>query len=178
MNMEHFEKVEKLRQRANVSYEEAKQALEACEWDMLEAMVYLEKLGKVVSPQQESYTTSFEGQPQYVSVPETVRRNTQYSYQEGFGSKMKRLWGKMWKIGKENYLRVSRKGEEIIKIPVWVFVLALLFAWHTLIIIMLVSLFLECHYSFCGRADLSGVNDAMEKASTFADKVKDEYNKL
>lgn len=176
--MEHFEKVEKLRQRANVSYEEAKQALEACEWDMLDAMVYLEKLGKVESPKQESYSTSFDGQPQYVSVPETVRRNGEYSYQEGFGSKMKRLISKMWKIGKENYFRVSRNGEEIIKIPVWIFVVAMLFAWHTLVIIMIVSLFFDCHYSFCGKADLSGVNDAMEKASTLADKVKDEYNKL
>lgn len=176
--MEHFEKVEKLRQRANVSYEEAKQALEACEWDMLDAIVYLEKLGKVESPKQESYSTSFDGQTQYVSVPETVRRNTEYSSQDGFGKKMKRLWDKMWKAGKENYFRVCRKEEEIIKVPVWVFVVALLFAWHTLVLIMLISLFFDCHYSFCGKADLSGVNDAMEKANAFADKVKDEYNKL
>ena len=36
--MESFEKVEKLRQRANVSYEEAKAALEASGWDLLDAM--------------------------------------------------------------------------------------------------------------------------------------------
>ena len=39
--MEHLEKVEKLRERANVSYEDAKEALEASEWDLLDAMVYL-----------------------------------------------------------------------------------------------------------------------------------------
>ena len=48
--MEQLEKVEKLRQRANVTYEEAKQALEACNWDLLDAMVYLEKQGKVKEP--------------------------------------------------------------------------------------------------------------------------------
>ncbi|MDY5103377.1 MAG: UBA/TS-N domain protein, partial [Agathobacter sp.] len=42
--MDNFEKVEKLKERANVTYEEAKQALEACDWDILEAMIYLEKL--------------------------------------------------------------------------------------------------------------------------------------
>ena len=38
--MEQLEKVEKLRERADVSYEEAKEALEACDWDLLDAMVY------------------------------------------------------------------------------------------------------------------------------------------
>ena len=40
--MEHFEMVEKLRQKANVSYEEAKDALEKCDWDMLDALVLLD----------------------------------------------------------------------------------------------------------------------------------------
>ena len=41
--MDNLEKVDKLRERANVSYEEAKAALEANGWDLLDAMVYLEK---------------------------------------------------------------------------------------------------------------------------------------
>ena len=45
--MDNFEKVEKLRQHANVSYEEAKEALERSDWDILDAMIYLEKTGKV-----------------------------------------------------------------------------------------------------------------------------------
>ena len=44
--MDQLEKVDKLRERANVSYEEAKEALEASNWDLLDAMVYLEKHGK------------------------------------------------------------------------------------------------------------------------------------
>ena len=43
--MDHLEMVEKLAQKAGVSYEDAKMALEACGWDMLDALVYLEKLG-------------------------------------------------------------------------------------------------------------------------------------
>lgn len=45
--MDHFEMVEKLRQKANVSYEEAKTALEKTEWDILDALVLLENEGKV-----------------------------------------------------------------------------------------------------------------------------------
>ena len=45
--MNDFEKVELLRQKANVTYEEAKDALKACNGDMLDAMVYLEKSARL-----------------------------------------------------------------------------------------------------------------------------------
>ena len=45
--MTNFEMVELLRQKANVSYEEAKAALEAANWDLLDAIVLLEKEGRV-----------------------------------------------------------------------------------------------------------------------------------
>ena len=48
--MNHLEKVEKLRQRADVSYEEAKEALESCDWDILDALILLESQGKVKAP--------------------------------------------------------------------------------------------------------------------------------
>ena len=60
--MDNLEKVEKLRERANVSYEEAKEALENNDWDLLDAMVALEKEGKTVKPEQTAYSTSYEEQ--------------------------------------------------------------------------------------------------------------------
>ena len=44
--MATFEMVEKIRQYANVTYDEAKAALDACNDDLLEAVIYLEKQGK------------------------------------------------------------------------------------------------------------------------------------
>ena len=44
--MDNMEKVEKLRERANVTYEEAKAALEESSWDLLDAIVNLERQGK------------------------------------------------------------------------------------------------------------------------------------
>lgn len=41
--MDNFEKLEKLREHANISYEETKQALENSNWDILDAMIYLEQ---------------------------------------------------------------------------------------------------------------------------------------
>ena len=41
--MNEFEMIEKLVEKENVSFEEARDALKACEGDMIEAIVYLER---------------------------------------------------------------------------------------------------------------------------------------
>lgn len=174
--MEQFEKVEKLRERANVSYEEAKEALEACEWDLLDAMVYLEKNGKAKGPAQEAYSTNYEEQPQYVSVEDKVKEHKETS--DGFFKKLGKLLKIFWQKCVDNSFCVTRKGEEVIKIPAWALVLALLIEWRLVVVVLIVGLFCGCHYSFCGKDDLEEVNKVMEKASEFADKAKDEYEKL
>ena len=59
--MEEFEKVEKLRQRANISYEEAKNVLEQADGDLLDAMVILERQSKIKKPETEIITTANTG---------------------------------------------------------------------------------------------------------------------
>ena len=44
--MNEFEMIEKLVEKENVSFEEARDALRACEGDLIEAVIYLEKKGK------------------------------------------------------------------------------------------------------------------------------------
>ena len=73
--MEQFEKVEKLRVRAGISYEEAKEALEANDWDLLDAMIWLEKQGKVSAPEQESYSTQTENEEQMFSVQDMIKQS-------------------------------------------------------------------------------------------------------
>ena len=46
--MNELEKAEKLRKRADVSLEEAVEALKVCDGDLLDAMVYLEKKGTLI----------------------------------------------------------------------------------------------------------------------------------
>lgn len=179
--MDELEKVEKLRNRANVTYEEAKKALDENNGDLLEAMIALEKQGKTKAPEQENYSTAYEEQKEFVSVAETVNQK-KYDDSENFGSKFKRFCKLVWKKGKENFFVVERKGEMIIKIPVWVLVILLLLVWQILIPLMIISLFFECRYSFRGEDDLSSVNSAMEKAgevaSEMAERAKDEFHKL
>ena len=76
--MDNLEKVEKLREKTGVSYEEAKAALEATNYDVLDAIIYLEKNGKVKAPEVTSYTTeqaqqtSTEFEQAQQDIPETA----------------------------------------------------------------------------------------------------------
>ena len=70
--MEMIEKVERLREKANVSYEEAKEALEQSGGDLLDAIVLLERQGKVKGPAQSTFSTDYEEQTEYIKVRDKV----------------------------------------------------------------------------------------------------------
>lgn len=158
--MDRMEMIEKLRAKANVSYEEAKEALEKTDWDMLDALVLLEKEGKVTDPQPQAEYTTQEPEDKKVYVEVNPRMK------EGFS----RLWDwikMVFRKGNTNQFVVSRKGEELIAIPITVLVLLLICFKHYALIVLFVGLFLAVRYSFRGP-DINRsakVNEVMDKAA-------------
>ena len=176
--MDDFEKVEKLVQKANVSYAEAKSALEEANGDLLDAMIILERSGKTGAPRQSTYSTQYEEQAQYVSVSEQVetgKRESAGSTGSDAAGKFKSGVKKLWHALSSNFLVIKRHGEKIIQLPLWGMILILLAAWHISLILVVISLFFGYTYSFMGEADLDKVNDVMGKASKAAERVKEEF---
>lgn len=173
--MVEFEKVEKLVQKTNVSYEDAKIALENANGDMLDAIIALEKQGKVNGPQQATYTTGPEATP-YRDVPAAVAQTNNKTEGKNFfkdlGSAIKR--GFQYTV--DNSVRVIKKDQEIIKLPLWLTIIMLLAAWELIIIVVIVSLFFDCRYALVGKDDTDQVNKVMNQATDFAGKVKDSWN--
>ena len=165
--MDHFEKVEKLREKANVSYDEAKAALEATNWDLLDAMVLLERQGKV-KQNIANFTTQKEPPKEEPDAPEEEK----CSFGEVVG-RFFRWVGKIIQKGNENYFNVTKKEEKIISIPVKVFVLLLFFMFWIIVPLVIIGLFCGYGYSFQGpHLGKKQVNDVMEKASTVANDIK------
>ena len=128
---ELFEKVEQLRAKANVSYEEAREALNQSNGDVLEAMIYLEKEGKVKTREQvQAEKSIYQQQPQ----------------QDGFGKKVEREFKKGCDYTAENYILVTHKGETILRIPLWVGIILLLCSWYFLPLLIIISLCCGCKY--------------------------------
>lgn len=174
--MDNFEKVEKLREKANVSYEEAKAALENSNWDMLDAMIYLEKNGKVFRAGNESYSTQYE-RAAAGPAPEIVEEEEDSEFMDA----MRRFgkWCMKWiKKGNNNFFRVTQKGKEIITIPVTVLVLLLVFAFWLIIPLLVIGLFFNMRYRFEGpNVHAVDLNDAMDGAANAAENVKNDFSK-
>ncbi len=162
--MDHFEMVEKLRQKANVSYEEAKAALESSEWDLLDALVMLENQGKInhAQPQADSYTTRKEDAPTppvESDVKGTLSR---------FFSFVAEAINKANKIT----IQVSRHGKESFSLPLTVLILLLLFMFWWVVPLAVVGLFFGFRYRILGASVSDTVNRAMDKAADAAESIK------
>ena len=182
--MTDFEKIEKLREHANVTFEDAKAALDAANGDLLDAMIWLERNGKVKGPSESTHSTKYEDQAEYVSVSEKVKQSKKETKKEkepkdysdnGFVQGIKRIWNFL--VG--NFFVVSRNGKEYVVLPILLIIIILLFLFVPTIIAIIVLLFFGFHYSFRGRNNLGSVNETMDKAadaaSGWAEKVKDEF---
>ncbi len=168
--MTEFEKAELIRQRANVSFEEARDALNACGGDPLDAMLYLERLGHVNravgTGSRPSGSSSEYTNTRYTSDPVPPRGyNGNYgpteSRSEGFLSRLLRK-------SVENDLVVSQHGFVKFRVPILAFVLALIFFNAITLIAMIVSLFFGVTYRIEGKADTAELNRAMEQVGNRA----------
>ena len=169
--MEHIDLVERLMEKANVSYGEAKQALENNNWDILDALIDLERQGKVRSGEGTThYTTDRESEPASPHTEASGGDNKRRSGWEAFWESFCELIRK----GMANHFVVERRGETLISIPVLIMLLLVCVCFWLALPLLIVGLFCECHYSFqgseLGRKD---VNDAMGKVSGYAEDIKD-----
>lgn len=172
--MDNFEKVEKLRERANVTYEEAKEALENSNWDILDAMIYLEKNGKAPSPEQSSYTT----QNQKITVEVQENEEKKSSFKDTM-SRFGQWCLKILEKGNTNSFCVEKDGKEIFRIPVTLLVVLLIFAFWIVLPLLVVGLFFNMRYHFAGpdmHAVDFDINKAMDGAAQTAENIKNELN--
>lgn len=170
--MDEFEKVEVLREKANVSYEEAREAIKQADGDLLEAMVILEKQGKVKSASQASsqavpqqtaqsvYRTASEAGTQSVNAP--VVSATAKNPEDGFFNKLGRAMDRGIRYLANNFVLVTRKEETVIRIPLWVGLIALIALWGLLPLVIIVSLVCECKYQIVGEDSSVVVNNVTE----------------
>ena len=152
IEMDHYEMVENLRTKANVTYEEAKAALEASDWDMLDALVLLESEGKVNSAPE--YTTK--------EKADETRRTT--CKEKGNLSKLGAWIRKMFVLGNKNQFVISRKGSELVAMPITVMALLMVLVWPFSLIVLFAGFFLGTRYAFRGPDINTTITDFVNKA--------------
>jgi hypothetical protein len=176
--MTDLEKVEKLREKADVSFAEAKEALDNANGDILDALIYLEKQGKSTIPAGGGYYSeegASSGGYQYPPGGE----NHYQRRGETFSEMMKRFGRFLLKLlnkGNTNFLDATKGDALMFSCPVTaVIVLVLFFFWVT-IPLFVISLFFGYRYRFRGE-DLGrdSVNAVMDGAANAVCEVKKSF---
>ena len=169
--MADIELVEKLRQRANVTYDEAREALDACGDDLLDAVIFLEKKGKVPSPDGGgSYSSKSNGQS---SAGQSGAYKSHARNHDSFGDVLGKFISWICDLVKKGFIHtfnVSRKGQSLLTIPVILLIILACAAFWIVVPLLIIGMFLECRYTFGGPdSDNEGINSVIDKVSKATD---------
>ena len=229
-NMASIEMVDKLRSRTGVTYEEAREALDNSQSDMLDALIWLEKNGKAIPPRVSYYSTdsdntsSAEGfgdmpygkEERYYDADNMSRErkakkdkrkeqsgkeydrkyrssarrkytsSSAYYYDEhdsrarasSFAASAFSFISKAFHVGNNTMLEVKRYGKDIIKIPLTILVIAFIFFFQVILILLPLGLFFGFRYNISGNHfNDSGINSVMDSTADAVDGIKDSFSK-
>lgn len=171
--MERYEMAELLSKKANISLEEAKITLEENEWDMLDAMVALERKYRKADDTVRVEAAETEEVPQHVST--TKRDEGHMGFKAGIREFICML-RKIFRITLDNDFTVSRFDREVLSVPVLVLIVLLVFCFWIILPLLFIGLFFGCRYRFEGRElGKPGVNKAMDKLGDVAEDIKEKF---
>ena len=171
--MTNMEMVEMLREKANVSYGEAKAALERNNWDVLDAMIDLEKMGKI--SEAKSTESSFTNNDTAGDAEDTISRQTEpmasaKNTRKKRFSVFKEEFKKLIRKGLDNSFVVRKEEKEVFRIPVLLFVIVLLAAFWVTVPLLIVGTVFHFRYTFQGEdMGTDEINETMEKAADYVD---------
>ena len=144
--MEHMEMIEKLRQKAGITREEAEDALSRAGWDMLDALVILEREGKIASLTSSVVTAD----PYAQGAPTGTWQNA------GTRSAGATLWEKIKELFRRSVTYsfvVRRRGKELLSLPVLVMLVVVLALFKLSAVALIVGLLCECQYKIEKRGE-------------------------
>ena len=166
--------IEILMGKANISRIEAEEALKKCDWDLLDAIFYLERMGKF---EDRKTTTIIEVEEKDNDRKENHKKEEDKS--GGVGEIVGRIFrfiGKIIKKGNENYFEIRKENEKPIKVSLTISALLLVLFFWAVGILLIVGLFCGYRYSISGpNMNCNGVNDILGKVSESADNIKKDF---
>ena len=165
--MEEFEKIEELVRVTGSSFEDATNALRACDGNIVDAMVYLEKLGKLNTGAAKT-------------TGNTVDEKCKKAFED-----VKKPAGKFVDFMTKNKLSIKKGDDTFATVPVGAAAVLGLVA-PIAIPAAFVSMMCGYEYSFSGNeAGVDKANEVMgkaeeaaAKAKEAAEKAKDEFDKI
>ena len=166
--MNHFEMAQTLREKTGISYEEARRALEQAGWDILEAMVALEKEGKL----DHDNNTSKEGPMDSAKTQNTqsAARNVENVFTRFF-----RWLVDLIAKGNRNHFIITRNERHVASVPVTAAVVLFLVFHGAFMFFLIVGLITGYRFSFESGQQAAARDKDVEEARRAADQINDHH---
>ncbi|GHV10251.1 hypothetical protein FACS1894217_15650 [Clostridia bacterium] len=155
------EQVEKLLQYADVSYEEARDALEQTNGNMLDAIVALERKGRINSSGKR---VSDEGA--VIVLPATEQKKSEQTQPKS--AQANDFFDKLFKM---MFIVTGTTDKSLFSMPAFVLVLLLIFAWPIVIPLLIVGYICGMRYNFEGP-HMASVNKVADDVNAAAAKAR------
>ncbi len=175
--MDKLEKVEKIREKTGASYADALEALDLCEGDILDAIVYLEKSGKIENKTTAQFSSDSSAENK--ASERLVNATAEYdksSENATVGDGVDSFFEWVKKVVRKSIdtkFTVNRNKDQVLQVPVLVLVLAFIFFFWIALPLMVIGLFFDCRYHFEGVDKVTvDVNDFCDRAADGATNMK------
>lgn len=171
--MDNIEMIEKLMEKADVTYEEAKGVLESTGWNLLNALIALEKEGKIKENKNTSYTTKAE------TVEDIKIENNESGKVKNTLKNLFMFIKKMVVKGLDNNLCVTRKDGKEFKIQLTILALITFIAFEVVLVAFVITFFCGYTYNLEGPdVESENINRIMNKIqfNSCKDNNSDKYN--
>lgn len=168
--MESHRLIEKLKNEANISYEEAKIALEKSEWDILDAVLYLEELEKIPKPNVNIYYTNEERENKK-SREIYINKNQENTYKNRKKeNKFEGIFVRVCKIidtCNNIFFEIKKDNRTFLRMPITVVILLLLFTFWLVIPLFILGLFINIEFSISGNGpEINKINHILKAISS------------
>ncbi len=174
--MEKYKLICKLQSETNISYEEAKSALEKNNWDVLDTMLYLEENNIIQKPSTSIfYTNEHKKSYKYENIDIIEGEENSYNNSKKHNSfeGIFELVCKIIDICNNILFEIKRENKVFIKIPITVIILLLIFAFWIVIPLAVLGLFFNLEFSVSRNGEgISKVNNVFNIISINIRKVK------
>ena len=168
--------VEKLREKTGITYEDSKRVLEINNWDILDAILYLEKQGKVKSPSisifyTNEYKESYEEENTEYNFEE-IKKDSNYKSNNTFEGIFEVIC-KAIDTCNNIFIEIKGKNNFFLKFPLTVVIVLLIFGFWLLIPLVVIGLFLDIEFSVeSKKINTNKINDILSKISKEVQKIK------
>ncbi|MPM36270.1 hypothetical protein SDC9_82865 [bioreactor metagenome] len=175
--MNELKLIDKLRKKANISYEEAKIALESNNWDILEALLYLEENGSVEKP---SVSIFYTNELRYSGAIQEVKNNKEYNYKasNGFQGIFEAIC-KFIDTCNNIFLEIKKRERVFLRIPITVVILLSFFMFWIIIPLIIIGLIFDIEfYVYANNVNADKINKVLNEISKYSRDIKEKIKRV